>query len=94
MESLSTHVIVYVPSSDTDMKDEAFITLIKSLGSNWHPVPDVWIVESGLTGKQIYESMLSLLVPDDRLFISRLANDTIWQGFDWPESEWLRRKMS
>ncbi len=93
LDNLTTHVIVYVPSTDEVARGDAFSACIKGVGSHWHQVRDVWLVESALSGKELYEYLRVLLAPEDRLLISKLDDDAVWQGFDWSGSEWLRRKL-
>jgi hypothetical protein len=93
MDTLIMHVIVYVPASDSDARCEAFMACIKGIGSNWHQVHDVWLVESALRGQEIRERLRGMLHPEDQLLISKLDDDAVWQGFDWSGSEWLRRKL-
>ena len=94
MDSLTTHVILYVPAEDYNARCEAFAAYIRNIGSNWHQVRDAWLVESTLKGKEIYENLRVRIGPDDKLLISRLDDDAVWQGFDWAGSEWLRRKLT
>lgn len=93
MGTLITHVVVYVPASDPEAKCQAFTACVKRIGSNWHQVDDVWLVESALQGQEIRECLRDVLVPEDKLLISKLDDDAVWQGFDWSGSEWLRRKL-
>ena len=93
MATLTTHMIVYVPGSDADARSKEFTTRVKGIGSNWHQVHDVWLVESSLTGQELYECLRNLLDPEDQMLISKLDDDAVWQGFDWSGSEWLRRKL-
>ncbi|MBD8729360.1 SinR family protein [Frigoribacterium sp. CFBP 13707] len=67
---------------------------IKSLGTWWHHLDSLWLVNTDLSTKELRDRLKTHLDNNDELLVINVSNDPrAWTGFSDRGSEWLKNSF-
>ncbi len=67
---------------------------IQSLGTWWHGVESVWLVETNSSSAQIRNALNAHINANDSLLVANLGGDWATLGLVKDYTEWLRKKLA
>jgi hypothetical protein len=67
---------------------------IKALGSWWHCLESVWLVDTSLTGTQVRDALRSYLDANDSLMVASLRGNWATLGLPGNCTDWLREHIT
>ena len=74
-------------------ENEAFTEALKSLGNWSNRIPGAWILESGLSPRQVRDVLGTHMKPGDRLFVAEIKQNWSGRGMGENFPEWMQRRQ-
>jgi hypothetical protein len=74
-------------------ENPAFTEALKPLGNWSNRVPNAWVLESGLTPRQVRDVLSTHMKPGDRLFIAEIKQNWSGRGMGEGFPEWMNRRQ-
>jgi hypothetical protein len=73
---------------------DGLVKAIQGLGTWWHHLETIWIVQSAQTPSEIRDRLKSHIGMDDQLLILDISGDTAgWAGINESGSQWLGKNI-
>jgi len=67
---------------------------IKNLGTWWHYLDSVWVVDTTLSPQQVWARLTPAIDQNDSVFVVRIKNDQRYSGWLKQEAwDWLNAKV-
>jgi hypothetical protein len=67
---------------------------IKALGSWWHCLESVWLVDTSLAGQQVRDALRAHIDANDSLMVATLGGNWATLGLSGKCTGWLREHLS
>jgi len=73
-------------------ENEALTDALKSLGNWSNRVPNAWVLESGLSPRQVRDVLGTHMKPGDRVFIAEIKQNWSGRGMGDGFPDWMNRR--
>ena len=73
-------------------ENEAFTNALKSLGNWSNRVPNAWVLETGLTPRQVRDNLGGHMKAGDRVFIAEIKQNWSGRGMGDGFPDWMNRR--
>ena len=84
--------MVMLVSFHLSEENENFTEALKALGNWSNRVPSAWVLETGLSPRQVRDLLGGHMKPGDRIFVAEIEKNWAGRGMGEGFPEWMQRR--